>query len=76
MLIDGSRLVLGSVNLNRRSFAHDTEVALLFTDPNVIAAYNRMFETDILPWLKPLTLDQLPPKSLMESIVKPWMGEL
>ena len=44
LLIDDQVLMLGSVNLNRRSFAHDMEISFYFRGRQVIDDFNNLFE--------------------------------
>lgn len=74
ILVDHESLVLGSVNLNRRSFTHDTELSVLFKDKQLIVDFESLLAKDIQPYLKTVELPELPPKSLTELVLGPFMG--
>lgn len=74
VLIDDQNLILGSVNLNQRSFIHDTEFSMLLNEKSVITDFKNQIKTDVLPFMKKISADELPPKTLMEFLVKPLMS--
>lgn len=74
LLMDAQYLVLGSVNLNQRSFNHDTEVSVLFNETSVVQDFQRQIFESILPWISPLQRSDLPPRSLVEFLIGPFMG--
>ncbi|MBK7891555.1 MAG: phosphatidylserine/phosphatidylglycerophosphate/cardiolipin synthase family protein [Bdellovibrionales bacterium] len=74
IVIDRRALVLGSVNLNRRSFNHDTEVSIIFNDRQTIESFDEQMSVDIRPWVSPLRRSDIPRKTIMEFLVGPLMG--
>ena len=74
MVIDDASLVLGSVNLNHRSFLHDTEFVLHLYDPAAVKAFNDMIGKEILPYTFTIEGEhELPEKTMMEGFVAPLM---
>jgi phosphatidylserine/phosphatidylglycerophosphate/cardiolipin synthase-like enzyme len=76
ILIDDEKLILGSANLNQRSFKHDTEIIYVLTDPQSLENFKKDYNRNLAPMLKRLTPKDLPTRSIMESLVKPLMPEL
>nr|BFD69065.1 hypothetical protein HAGR004_40870 [Bdellovibrio sp. HAGR004] len=74
VVIDNTMIVLGSINMNQRSFIHDTEIAFLFKDPKVLTQFERVFSHGIRPYVQELTPEQIPRASLMELLVSPFMS--
>lgn len=73
VVIDDQQLVLGSINWNQRSFLHDTEIAFVTNNRQMLIDFDQMLTDTIRPYSKKLTPDDLPPKTLMEFIVTPIM---
>ena len=71
IIVDDAQILLGSINMNRRSFLHDTEIAFLFKDPQVLKDFKLQFARDIAPHVHTLTPEQIPRASLMELLVSP-----
>jgi hypothetical protein len=76
ILIDDEKLILGSANLNQRSFKHDSEIIYVLTDHRSLENFKRDYNRFVGPMLKRLTPKDLPTRSIMESLVKPLMPEL
>jgi len=74
LLMDDKYLVLGSVNLNQRSFLHDTEISMLFTDSRLIEDFRREMNLTVMTTVYPLERRDLPRKSIMEFLMGPFMG--
>lgn len=73
ILVDSESLVLGSVNLNQRSFIHDTEFSVLFKDPKTLQDFKAILNQSVKPYLKQVHLPELPPKSITELFLGPFM---
>lgn len=74
IVIDDASLVLGSVNLNHRSFLHDTEFVLHLYDAGAVNDFRSMARREIEPYTFTIEgEDELPEKSIMENIVAPLM---
>jgi len=76
ILIDDEKLILGSANLNQRSFKHDTEIIYVVTDHKSLENFRKDYARYVTPTLKLLTPRDLPTRSIMESLIKPLMPEL
>lgn len=74
ILVDDSNLILGSVNLNQRSFVHDTELAIHFHNPKLITEFKEMVNTTVTPYLQKIDNSEFPSKSFSEFLIKPFMG--
>lgn len=74
MLIDNKRLLLGSVNLNRRSFIHDTEIVITVENEKSINHFKSTIEKEVAPYLKKADLNSLPAKSVLEFVLIPFMN--
>jgi hypothetical protein len=71
VMIDQEKLILGSVNMNRRSFVHDTEFSILITEKSVIKDFNQQMDSLVTPFMERLKLDSMPNKSVFEFLIKP-----
>lgn len=74
IIVDESMILLGSINMNQRSFIHDTEIAFLFKDLQVIQDFNFDFKKNIGPHLKILNPEQIPRASIMELLISPFLS--
>ena len=49
LMVDGRLAVVGTTNIDNRSFEHNDEVNVAFRDPEVVTRLTRDFEADLAP---------------------------
>jgi cardiolipin synthase len=76
MMVDGVWAVIGTTNVDNRSFEHNDEVNVAFRESNVTARLGRDFEADLAA-SDEITMDDWLARPLMEKVVGPvcWILE-
>jgi cardiolipin synthase len=75
LLVDGTWAVVGTTNLDNRSFEHNDEVNVAFRESAVTARLGRDFESDLAA-SDEVTLDAWERRSLLEKVIGPVCGIL
>jgi len=76
LMIDGRLAVVGTTNIDNRSFEHNDEVNVAFRDPEVVTRLTGDFEAD-LGQSEELTYERWRQRGLLEKALKPltWLLE-
>jgi cardiolipin synthase A/B len=76
LMIDGRLAVIGTTNVDNRSFEHNDEVNVAFRDPEVVARLTHDFEADLAQSLE-VTYERWQRRPLLEKALKPltWLLE-
>jgi cardiolipin synthase len=76
MMVDGTWAVIGTTNIDNRSFEHNDEVNLAFRDAAVVERLRRDFESDLAA-SDAITMQQWESRSPFEKLVAPvcWILE-
>ena len=76
LMIDGRLAVVGTTNIDNRSFEHNDEVNVAFRDPEVVTRLTRDFEAD-LGQSEEVTYERWRQRPLLEKALKPltWLLE-
>lgn len=76
LMVDGTWAILGTTNVDNRSFEHNDEVNVAFREPTVTARLRHDFEADLAA-SDEITLEQWAGRPIFEKIVGPvcWILE-
>ena len=76
LMVDGVWAVIGTTNIDNRSFEHNDEVNVAFREPSVTARLRRDFEADLAA-SDEITLERWTARPLFEKLVGPvcWILE-
>jgi cardiolipin synthase len=76
LMIDGRLAVVGTTNIDNRSFEHNDEVNVAFRDPEVVARLTHDFEADLKQSAE-VTFERWRQRPLLEKALKPltWLLE-